>query len=193
MSYKVGDKVLVKGTRNTYGVIDSTPMCGTTRDLLYGVKFYHIDTGYPLDSAMQDVAYYQLAEDILGYYDEESNIIPESRVTNELGGSKDSKGKAPMFMVPLECVAEIARVMEYGGKRYGQDNWKLVHEVEYHHAIMRHEAAIQRGELYDESGFLHTAHVACNAIFNLYKHLHKDDIKDGVVEYKPCNGEEDVV
>lgn len=91
---------------------------------------------------------------------------------------KDDATKPPLDMLPFDALTEVARVMAYGAwqaprpdgsKGYGRDNWRQCTDVNrYDAAMLRHYAAIQRGELVDpESGLPHRAHLACCALFAL--------------------------
>lgn len=81
--------------------------------------------------------------------------------------AKDTKGKWIPHLVPWKIVVAIARVREYGSKKYGSaDNWKNVESRDYLDAMMRHMIARMRGELIDpESKLPHTWHIACNLSF----------------------------
>lgn len=97
-------------------------------------------------------------------------------VVDKGGGAKCDRGKPKISMVPLDAVAEIAKVMEFGATKYGVDNWKNVDVVRYQDALLRHMMAIQNGEEFDvDSDLSHEAHLACNAIFILWKQLHKEE------------------
>lgn len=85
---------------------------------------------------------------------------------NAAGGRKADAGKVQLSLLPFDALEIIARVMEFGALKYGRDNWRNVEAVRYEDAMLRHFAAIQRGEFADpESGLPHAAHMACCAIF----------------------------
>jgi hypothetical protein len=63
------------------------------------------------------------------------------------------------------ALLEIAKVMEYGANKYGNENWKGVEPYRYIDAAWRHIAAHYSGETYDrESGFDHLAHIGANFV-----------------------------
>lgn len=75
-------------------------------------------------------------------------------------------------MFPPECMAAIMEVFDEGAKKYSRDNWRTAPYFKRDNivkSLFRHQQAITDGQLYDdESGKLHSAHVAVNAIFQLY-------------------------
>lgn len=85
-------------------------------------------------------------------------------------GVKFDKGKPRWDLLPLEAVEEVVKVMTFGANKYTPDGWKTVEDAEnrYFAAQMRHSVANRLEEETDpESGLLHLAHEACNAIFRL--------------------------
>jgi hypothetical protein len=73
--------------------------------------------------------------------------------------------------------------MTYGAAKYGDDNWREVEAYRYLDALGRHLAQASGVSLQGEpesdsdpeSGLLHLAHVACNALFLLEKKLEELD------------------
>lgn len=103
---------------------------------------------------------------------ENNNSEPFEKLPHNLGnGEKFDGEKVNMGLLPLDALETIAQVLEYGAKKYAPDNWKKVPDGynRYKAALLRHLAAIDRGENVDnESGLPHIAHVACNAIFMVW-------------------------
>ena len=90
---------------------------------------------------------------------------------------KYDKDKVRMDLLPFDCLTEIAKVLTHGAKKYKDNSWKTVKNGErrYLGALLRHIDAMERGKKIDpESGLLHAAHMACNAIFLLWFELHKE-------------------
>lgn len=82
--------------------------------------------------------------------------------------AKADAGKAQLSLVPTEIIYAIARVREYGNKKYHDpDNWKTVEVARYRDAAFRHLLAyIKEPEGVDkESGLPHLWHLACNVSF----------------------------
>lgn len=77
-------------------------------------------------------------------------------------------GKPQCRLVPSEIVRCIARVREYGCKKYKDpNNWKNVEVERYRDAMYRHLLAYiddPKGKD-EESGLPHLWHLACNVAF----------------------------
>lgn len=83
-------------------------------------------------------------------------------------GLKYDKDKIRMELVPLSVVESIAKVLTYRAKKYTDNSWKELSDFwnRYKGALLRHLAAIDKGELIDEeSGLPHIDQVLCNAVF----------------------------
>jgi hypothetical protein len=80
---------------------------------------------------------------------------------------RDNKGKPELSQVDPLLMEEVARVLEFGAKKYARNNWRKGQPVtKLLDSGMRHMAAILRGEDIDaESGCKHWAHVCCNMMF----------------------------
>ena len=81
---------------------------------------------------------------------------------------KYDNDKVRMELVPMSVVENIARVLTYGATKYSDNSWQNLDNFwnRYKGALLRHLAAIDKGELIDqESGLPHIDHVLCNAMF----------------------------
>lgn len=81
---------------------------------------------------------------------------------------KADSGKPKLTLVPRAILPAIARVREYGTKKYGDpDNWKQVDKQRYRDAAFRHFLAyLDDPEGVDEESRLpHLWHLACNIAF----------------------------
>lgn len=78
-----------------------------------------------------------------------------------------NEGKPEMSYIDLDSLMDTADVFKFGAVKYSRDNWKLGQNVvKVLDSMLRHIAAIQRGEFVDpESGLPHHGHIGCNAIF----------------------------
>lgn len=81
-------------------------------------------------------------------------------------------------LIPREIIDAVTEVLNAGAKKYGRDNWRTYPYLtrnEIVKSLFRHQQAIAEGELQDTgeggTGLLHSAHVAVNAIFQLYYDL----------------------
>ena len=92
----------------------------------------------------------------------------EKKITNNKNAAKYDSGKPKLTLVPTQIIYDIARVREYGIKKYGDpDNWKKIEVERYRDAAYRHFLAyINNPEGFDEESHLpHLAHLACNIAF----------------------------
>lgn len=77
-------------------------------------------------------------------------------------------GKPMLTLVPRRIIFDIAKVREYGCKKYKDpENWRRVEVERYRDATFRHFMAYlddPKG-VDEESGLTHLSHVACNIAF----------------------------
>lgn len=81
---------------------------------------------------------------------------------------KHDQNKVRWDLMLWKEMEEVARVLEYGDKKYEPGNWKLVDgwRWRYFGAAMRHLVAWFGGEKRDpESGLLHLAHAIVSILF----------------------------
>ena len=81
---------------------------------------------------------------------------------------KADKGKPQLTLVPRQIIFDIARVREYGLRKYGEkESWKQVEIERYRDATFRHFMAyLDNPQGVDpESGLPHLSHLACNIAF----------------------------
>lgn len=82
--------------------------------------------------------------------------------------AKADAGKPRLTLVPRQILFDIAKVREYGTKKYGDpENWKQVDKQRYRDAAFRHFLAYLDDPegLDEESGLPHLSHLACNIAF----------------------------
>ena len=81
--------------------------------------------------------------------------------------AKADQGKVRPTLVPASLVWAVAKIREYGCKKYKDpDNWKQVEPQRYRDALYRHMLEYFSGEKTDkESGLPHLWHAACNIAF----------------------------
>lgn len=95
-------------------------------------------------------------------------------------GIKHDQGKPDLSFVSRLLMEEIAKVREFGARKYSSDNWrkgfKLKRSIA---AALRHIMAFKDGEDNDEeSGLCHLAHAMCcleHALWDFRKHPQNDD------------------
>ena len=84
--------------------------------------------------------------------------------------AKDYTGKPKLTLVPRKILTAIARIREYGNRKYasgGPDNWKRVDPELWRDAAFRHFLAYldDSKSVDEESGYPHLWHLACNVAF----------------------------
>ena len=103
----------------------------------------------------------------------------------EVRALRFNDGKPKYSLLDLTCLEPGVKVLEFGAKKYARDNYKkglVLSEIL--DSMMRHIAAIQRGEFIDpESGLEHIGHIQCNALF-LGLPTNTKDIKDDNLNLK---------
>lgn len=90
--------------------------------------------------------------------------------------AKADGGKARLTLVPRKILFDIARIREYGNKKYGDpENWRSVEPERYKDAMMRHMCAYldDPDGVDEESGLPHLWHLATNIAFLC--EMEKDD------------------
>lgn len=91
--------------------------------------------------------------------------------------------KVRMDLLPWPELEEIAKVLTKGAEKYAPNNWKNLQNgyERYKAAMLRHLCEVEKGNIYDEdTGCMHAAQIAVNAIFMLHfkiKERDKDKIK----------------
>lgn len=100
------------------------------------------------------------------------------RVTpdGDIKGSEDDS-KPRVSLIEPDYILEIARVLSYGAKKRGANNWKTTKpddKYRWKDAMFRHLLAYLGGQEFDpDTGLHHLAHMSCNAMFLQY--LDKQD------------------
>lgn len=94
------------------------------------------------------------------------STTPSSPPLNE--GKKADAGKPAFDLIPPHIQLEVAKVLEFGARKYGPENWKMVPGAKrrYIGAAERHINAHRRGELLDpETGLHHISHAIASLMF----------------------------
>ena len=91
-------------------------------------------------------------------------------------GLKFDLGKLRHSLLPAGTVTEILKVLEYGAKKYSENNWRLVDNARdrYYDAALRHITDWYEGNPKDsETGLSHLAHASCCLLFLLWFDLNE--------------------
>ena len=83
---------------------------------------------------------------------------------------KDDDGKPPISLVPTGIIWEIAKVREYGLRKYpdtGREGWRSISKQRIRDAMLRHclKYVEDPEGLDEESGLSHLSHLATNTAF----------------------------
>ena len=87
---------------------------------------------------------------------------------NNTQTAKADAGKPRLTLVPRRIIWVIARIREYGNRKYKDpDNWRQVEPQRYRDAAYRHFMAYLDDPhgVDEESGLPHLWHLACNVAF----------------------------
>lgn len=97
---------------------------------------------------------------------------PNGKSQSESGAKLDA-GKNRIGLVLLgfaKALAEVSKVGTFGANKYTENGWQDVPDGEkrYTDAMLRHLLSEQDGSIDDDSGMLHAAQVAWNALARLH-------------------------
>jgi len=94
--------------------------------------------------------------------------------------------KSQLSLLDLDSFSDVADVLQFGANKYSRDNWrKGLPVTSILDSLLRHVAALQRGEFLDpESGLPHTGHIGCNVMFLNYVMRNKPEFIDipGIID-----------
>lgn len=95
-------------------------------------------------------------------------------------GERNNKGKARWSLVDFKSMEPMVRVLEFGAKKYEDDNWSKGLGVKgICESLLRHTFALLSGETNDpESGLPHVGHIQCNAMFLSHMMQFKPEFDD---------------
>jgi len=112
-----------------------------------------------------------------------------TRVTLVPVGLKFDGGKIPWELIPEDAIEAVARVLQFGAKKYAARNWErgIVYSRLYG-AMRRHGKAWfqDREDLDPETGLPHLAHLACEVLFALAFELRGQTELDDRPHVKSC-------
>lgn len=101
-------------------------------------------------------------------------------ITPTAQGTKHDQGKPDLSLVSSELMIALARVREFGAKKYHRDNWKQGFKFTRSiAAALRHILAFKDKEDLDpESGLTHIAHAIASLEHLLYDYTHRKESND---------------
>lgn len=129
----------------------------------------------------------ELLKDIVWKKVEEfTNDAPEKVAS---GGIKYDGGKAPVYRGAVSyfprAISAVAGISAFGASKYAWKGWERVDDGfnRYSDAMVRHLTYEGKGEVLDpDSGLLHAAHVAWNALARLELLIKEQELALSVLE-----------
>lgn len=97
-----------------------------------------------------------------------------------------NEGKPQWHQLHFKSLLPLIRVMEYGEKKYGKDNWRKGQDIpSLCDCAMRHLTAFMDGEELDpESGVSHIGHIMANCMMIVYNSNKDTEGKPFVMRYR---------
>ena len=93
----------------------------------------------------------------------EEIVSPDApTITNERGGSQ-SDIPVRFDLIDAGAMFEMAKVLDAGAKKYGEENWRLIPVKDHLNHLLMHTFAYLKGDITDE----HLSHILCRATFAL--------------------------
>jgi len=82
---------------------------------------------------------------------------------------KKDDGKTPLQLLPFRALTEVAKVLEFGARKYAPHRWRDgMNWSRLIGGLFRHMFKWSEGEERDpETGLSHLAHATCNVLFLL--------------------------
>lgn len=98
-----------------------------------------------------------------------TQAIPIASPAEQQEGRKFDAGKADWLLMPWEALGSVVRVLQYGERTYGRDNWRKVEKHRYVKAAFRHLIAYAKDPSAKDpdTGESHLSHLVCCALFLL--------------------------
>jgi hypothetical protein len=96
------------------------------------------------------------------------NVGPDAPIVENERGGKQSHVSYRYDLIPPEVLAVLARIYDYGVKRYDPDNWKKISTEDHLNHVMVHLVAYRAGDRSDD----HLGHMMWRAQAALYTAIH---------------------
>ena len=98
---------------------------------------------------------------------------PDAPTTvNEKGGGQ-SFIPVRFDLIDAKAVFEMAKVLNEGAEKYGEDNWRLIDVKDHLNHLIMHAYAYLAGDRTDD----HLSHALCRATFALGVALEEDNVR----------------
>jgi hypothetical protein len=114
---------------------------------------------------------------------EVAELDPLGKDQHEVGAKLDAGKQRPALVLGgfARALAEVTKVGTYGARKYTDNGWMEVPDgiSRYSDALMRHQLDEQKGIACDpDTGLLHAAHLAWNALARLDLMIREQEKKD---------------
>ncbi len=111
----------------------------------------------------------------------EHSVAPEQGAAKPLvSGVKHDSGKEPLSLLSRVWLLGVARVLDFGARKYASHNWRGgLERSRLISAALRHLLAYNEGEDNDpETGLSHLDHASCCLMFARELHETRPDLDD---------------
>jgi hypothetical protein len=90
-------------------------------------------------------------------------VSPEVPITTNSKGGSQSDIPVRFDLIDGKALFEMAKVLDYGAKKYGENNWRKIEIDDHLNHLLMHTYAYLAGDRTDE----HLSHILCRATFAL--------------------------
>lgn len=88
---------------------------------------------------------------------------PDAPTTTNSSGGSQSDIPVRFDLIDAKALFEMAKVLDHGAKKYGENNWRLIGVKDHLNHLLMHTYAYLSGDKTDE----HLSHILCRATFAL--------------------------
>lgn len=106
-------------------------------------------------------------------------VGPDAPIETKPSGFQQSQNGYRFDLIPPEAMFTLARVLDYGAKRYPENNWQGLETKDHLNSVIMHVYAYMGGDTQDD----HLGHALTRAVFALWSAMNKDG-------YVPLQGDE---
>lgn len=108
-------------------------------------------------------------------FDQQAKEIPVTPEELAQSGTRNDRRKPRVDLIPPEVLIELAKLCEYGARKYSENNWRRgMNYSRMYGSMQRHALKFWSGEAIDEEGFHHLIAVIWNAVGLMYFELYPD-------------------
>lgn len=86
---------------------------------------------------------------------------PDAPLTTNSKGGSQSDIPVRFDLIDAKAMFEMAKVLDYGARKYGANNWRLISIEDHLNHLLMHTFAYLSGDTSDD----HLSHILCRATF----------------------------